>query len=100
MRHRQKPTVVVSDILNNYLDWVASNYAPLDTEDLVKVFDVAYCMYLDKRVPECSSAVKALGARYLDELTGVMKKYSVDKPDLLYEICMLYLNKAVEKGET
>ena len=100
MRHRQKPIVVVSDILNNYLDWVASNYAPLDTEDLVKVFDVAYCIYLDKQVPECSSAVKALGVRYLDELTGVMKKYSVDKPDLLYEICMLYLNKAVEKGET
>lgn len=99
MRHRQKPTVVVSDILNNYLDWVAFNYSPLDADDLIKVFDTAYCMYLDKQVPEYSSAVKALGTRYLEELSGVMKKYSVDKPDLLYEICMLYLNKATKKGE-
>lgn len=98
MRHRQKPTVVVSDILNNYLDWVAHNYASLDTDDLIKVFDVAYCMYLDKQVPEYSSAVKTLGEKYVEELSGVMQKYSVDKPDLLYKICMLYLDKAIKKG--
>lgn len=98
MKHKQKPTVVVTDILNNYLEWVSKNYPDLDEEDLRGVFDVVYLTYLGKPVKQYSSAVKAIAACYLDDFNKIMKKYFVDKPNLLYEICMLYLSKAIEKG--
>ena len=99
MKRRQKSiTSVVSEILNKYLDWVSLNYDELDTKDVQGVFDVVYLTYLDKPIPEYSSAIKAIAARYADEFNNIMSKYSVDKPDLLYEICMLYLTKAIKKG--
>jgi type I restriction-modification system DNA methylase subunit len=98
MKHKQKPTAVVSDILNNYLDWIGKNYPDLDEKDLKGVFDVVYLTYLGKSVTQYSSAVKAIASCYSDNFNKIMKKYFVDKPDLLYEICMLYLSKAIEKG--
>lgn len=98
MKHKKKPTAVVSDILNNYLDWIGKNYPDLDKEDLKGVFDTVYLTYLGKPVTQYSSAVKAIASCYLDNFSKIMKKYFVDKPDLLYEICMLYLSKAIEKG--